>query len=288
MSRGAEILTSDPIFIIAAARSGTKFLRDCLAADPRICVVPHDVNYIWRYGQEGSAHDVLDPSSLTEDQRLFIRRELLRLREPRSGCILLEKTVSNSLRVPYVDAVFPNARYVHLIRDGRDVARSALKEWRAPREYGRLFSKLRKMPVSSAPYLFWYVKTALQGLMSVGASTPPIWGPRYPGIYEDLSARSLAEVCGLQWQESVRFASQDLSMISKRRVFQIRYEDLVSSASAINELAEKLGLDTRTIEARWGNSVRPNRRSSPSNPQSKELAAMEKLIEPTLASLGYE
>jgi hypothetical protein len=36
--------------------------------------------------------------------------------------ILVEKSPRNSLRVPYVKEIFPEARFIHIVRDGRDVA----------------------------------------------------------------------------------------------------------------------------------------------------------------------
>lgn len=46
------------------------------------------------------------------------------------GELLLSKRTSNNRRIPALDTVFPNAKYVHVIRDGREVADSLLRvEW---------------------------------------------------------------------------------------------------------------------------------------------------------------
>ena len=169
-------MSHSPIFIIGAARSGTKFLRDCLLGDPRICAVPYDVNYIWRYGAATGSDDVLTPEGLDPRRSGFIRTALARQARLKPGGILLEKTVSNSLRVPFVDAIFPEARYIHLVRDGRDVATSAMKEWVSPPDYGRLLHKLWRIPVASIPYLFWYArKSVLSRRRSAGARVA-VWG----------------------------------------------------------------------------------------------------------------
>jgi hypothetical protein len=47
------------VFVIGAARSGTKFLRDVIGASPYAAVVPYDVNYVWRGGNEGFPDDAL-------------------------------------------------------------------------------------------------------------------------------------------------------------------------------------------------------------------------------------
>ncbi len=45
---------------------------------------------------------------------------------------LVEKTPVNSFRIGYLDALCPDARFVHIIRDGRDVAASISRGWPPP------------------------------------------------------------------------------------------------------------------------------------------------------------
>ena len=118
-----------PVIIIGAARSGTKFIRDVLASADGVCAVPYDVNYIWRSGLPSNTHDALQPEQLSEKSVSKIRNSLSSLAGVEAGEVLVEKTVSNSLRVKYVEKVFPNARYVHIVRDGRESTYSAMKQW---------------------------------------------------------------------------------------------------------------------------------------------------------------
>ncbi len=46
--------------------------------------------------------------------------------------VVVEKTCANSLRVPFVDRVVPEARYVFIRRDGLDAVGSAMARWKAP------------------------------------------------------------------------------------------------------------------------------------------------------------
>lgn len=248
-----------PIFIIGAARSGTKFLRDCLKSDSKVYAIPYDVNYIWRYDQPMDSDDRLSPDSLNEKKIAFIRKALLQQSRVKEGGILLEKTVSNSLRVPFVEAIFPDARYVHLIRDGHDVAASAMTEWSAPPHYSRLLQKLVRLPIASLPYLLWYIRNSLTSGQKKSRPSTKIWGPRYPGIFNDVENLTLAEVCANQWQKSVEIAQNDLQGIPADRVFEIRYEDLVKDKTAIADLANGLELDSTTIVQTWESTVRPSR-----------------------------
>ena len=224
-----------PIIIIGAARSGTKFLRDLLASAEGVQAVPYDINYVWRYGAEESPHDVLDPEILSTKRLNYIRNTIRQLSRAKPNDVMIEKTVSNSLRVPFVDKVFPDARYVHLIRDGHDVTESAMRQWQAKPEIGGLFKKLKSIPFGSWTYVVWFAKNFLVGLAK-GRGGGGIWGPRFPGVQAAAEKLSLAELCATQWRVSVETATVDLANISdaSSRVFTITYANLVKNEDALS------------------------------------------------------
>jgi hypothetical protein len=107
-------------FVIGCARSGTSILGELIASHP-------DVQYVFE------AHDVWESVGtgpggshrLTADDATPAVRDRLRgwVRERLGGRrLFVEKTPRNVLRVPFLRAVFPEARLVHIVRDGRDVA----------------------------------------------------------------------------------------------------------------------------------------------------------------------
>ncbi|HEY9870425.1 MAG TPA: sulfotransferase, partial [Candidatus Obscuribacterales bacterium] len=68
--------------------------------------------------------------------------------EGASSKLVVEKNPRNALRVPYIRAVFPEAKIIHIVRDGRDVACSMRpgcggEEWRhlKPPDWQELFSR---------------------------------------------------------------------------------------------------------------------------------------------------
>lgn len=229
---------AQPIFIIGAARSGTKYLRDILATAPNACKVPYDVNYIWRYGFEQHPDDVLPPEQMTAKQEQFIRTHIHRLAKttPDAATVLFEKTVSNTLRVPYILRAFPDAKFIHLIRDGRSVTESSMRQWEAPPDWGRLVEKFRGMPLQNLGYAAWFVGDIIKGKLE-RRKTDKLWGPRYPGIVDDVRADvPLAEICAKQWAQSVATAQRDLAVLPADRVITIRYDDLVGGEDVIRQL----------------------------------------------------
>ena len=278
-----------PIILVGAARSGTKFLRDILASGHGTAAVPYDVNYVWRYGAERADDDILDPNTLTGKRKQFIRTTLRSLAKARNDDILIEKTVASTLRVPFVDAVFPDARYVHLIRDGREVTESAMRQWRAPPNWAALLQKVRDIPIQNIGYVRWFGWNFVKGLFS-GRKGGKIWGPRFPGIEAMAEKGPLARVCAQQWLESYARASADLPNIAnaENRVFTIRYEDLIRDDIALSKLVDQLGLpDKETIIATFQKKLERNQAEIWRGLPPSDLAQIDHILSPELRELGY-
>ena len=98
--------------------SGTKLIPGLLAEHPELTAVPYDINYVWRYGNEHVEHEGLLPHPVAEKGTRKIGAYLGKFMKRNKTVI--GKTVSNASRLSVVDRVVPDARYVHVIRDGRD------------------------------------------------------------------------------------------------------------------------------------------------------------------------
>ena len=277
-----------PIILIGAARSGTKFLRDILASGHGTAAVPY-VNYVWRYGAEKLDHDILDPAALKNSRKHFVRTTLRSLAKAGSDDILIEKTVASTLRVQFVDAVFPDAKYVHLIRDGREVTESAMRQWKASPNLLALIQKVRAIPIQNFGYVGWFGWNFLKGLFS-GRKGGEVWGPRFPGIEAVARQGPLARVCAQQWIESINRATSDLPSIAnaESRVFTIRYEDLIRDDSALAQLVDQLGLpDKENIVDTFHKKLKPNQAEIWRSLPPSDLATIDHVLSPTLRKLRY-
>lgn len=153
-------------FIVGAPRSGTTLLRLMLDSHPLLAIppetagmVPHvaalaaanDVRVaspegmlevLQTYPPDGNAWDdygltstevlvalrAVQPFNTSDGMRAFFGAYAARFGKPRWG----EKTPGNGASLPLIEQLLPEAHFVHLVRDGRDVAASWVEQWFRP------------------------------------------------------------------------------------------------------------------------------------------------------------
>jgi hypothetical protein len=264
-------------------------LRALVAATRCYAEVPFDVNYVWRYGNESCSHDALKPEDLTERTKRFVRERIGRCAGlPNASMAFVEKSVSNTLRPEFCRAVFPEAKYIALIRDGRDVIQSAVRCWREPPQIGYLVKKLRTFPwLHCASYGRKFLIGA--AARSLGLTTRVgTWGPRYPGIDVDFKRLTVHEVCARQWLASIEHFEGARNAFDQNQLFETRYEDLVSCPEEeLVRLCDFLEIDDRRSIREYAHQMiqRPPRVLC--RPTANQLGQAIELMRPALDRWGY-
>ena len=138
------------IVLIGAARSGTKIMRDTLSRGHRARERSPSTSGSSGASARTSLTTRCEPGSLGPRERAFIARYVDRYAAGQPPSVI-EKTVGNALRVPFVASVFPDATFVHLVRNGVDVAESTMRQWHEPADFRYLASKLRHFPPRLLP-----------------------------------------------------------------------------------------------------------------------------------------
>ena len=120
---------SPPIFLIGCGRSGTTLLGELFAAHPELSYV-HEPYHLWAAVEpmtdflqlyaHGRHHCLLAEEMVTPESR----RRFNCLFSAKLGSTLVEKSPINAMRIGYLNAVSPEATFVHIVRDGVEVARS--------------------------------------------------------------------------------------------------------------------------------------------------------------------
>jgi hypothetical protein len=236
-----------PIIIVGAGRSGTKMLRSILTAHPDVVCFPREINYIWRYGNANADTDELKPEHARPEVIQYIRSQFSQFRKKRNSEIIVEKTCANSLRVDFVHTIFPKAQIIHLVRDGRAVAESARRCWKARPKIRYILEKAIHVPIRDIPYYgSRYLRYQL-GRLNMGDAKQSSWGPRFAQLDELVKEKTLIEVCGIQWKVCVQAAEAAMKDLPSDQTITLRYEDIInSSLSTIGRLFEKINLPFTT------------------------------------------
>lgn len=233
-----------PVAIIGAPRSGTNMLRDVLTRLPDVGTWPCDeINYIWRHGNVRYSSDEFPAELARPEVKNYVRRQFGKLAKSRNLNYVVEKTCANSLRVEFVNKILPDAKYVYIVRDGRDVVSSAMKRWKAELDLGYIMQKVRYVPVSDLPfYGLNYLGNRVYRLLSK-ESRLAYWGPRLTDMDSILADHDLAGVCAIQWRECVNHSDNAFSRISSERVHKLSYEQFVANpACEVERLCDFLGI----------------------------------------------
>lgn len=235
-SRRLTLKVERPIFILGAPRSGTTFLGSCVGALP-------DVSYHFEPRlTKAVARCVYEGTWTPQRAARYFRGYYgaLLAASGHGGLRFAEKDPENCFIVPFLAEVFPDAVFLHVYRDGRDVAVSHAEQ----------------------PWL----NAASTGTGKSGRGGTP-WGaaPRFwvePERREEFSQVSDLRRSAWMWRRFTSSALAQLAGLPADRVRHLRYEDIVSRpAEAAEVVADFLAVDgpagREALHARFA-KARPN------------------------------
>lgn len=139
------IAIKKPNFIVGCARSGTTILSKWFHHHPDVANLSeaNDIwdptGYPWASSTNGRSSPPIwiNPEAHTArwwqdnaSRQTTIRAVFGVYQTLKYAKVFLNKSPLNTFRIPYLLTIFPNARFVHLVRDGRAVAHSYAKKQR--------------------------------------------------------------------------------------------------------------------------------------------------------------
>ncbi|MFP4521878.1 MAG: sulfotransferase family protein [Fibrobacterota bacterium] len=135
-----NLKTYPPLFIGGAGRSGTTLLRVMIDSHPEIACGPEikifgQTASLWKMAVNSQVKNILGEYGLSKDEidanfRNFCFSFIEKFRKSKGASMWAEKTPTNISHLPFFMEVFPGSRFIHMIRDGRDVVSSLIKqEW---------------------------------------------------------------------------------------------------------------------------------------------------------------
>ena len=187
-----------PVFLLGCARSGTSIFGEALASHPAVTYL-FELSPTWNSIVEEGADHRLEAAAADPELARRVYDEFSGHLRGEPGEVLLEKNPKHVLRLPFLAALFPWGRFIHIIRDGRDTAASLMFRNRGD-GWGHL-----QVP-------------GWRDLLE-----------RYP---KENHIR-----CAHQWRIAVETARCDGARLGGARYREVRYEDLVRNPLAVVEEA---------------------------------------------------
>ena len=214
-----------PIFIVGAPRSGTTFLGSCLAEIPEISYhfEPIGTKIAARYIYEGKWR-------MAKAKRLYksVYAWLMRVHLD-ADLRFAEKTPRNCFAINFLSQVFPDAQFVHIIRDGRDAALSySKKPWLQAAQAKT--GKYEPGGYQYGPYARFWVE---------------------PDRVKEFEMTSDIHRCIWAWRRFTESALEAASSLTTNQYYELRYEALVTKP---REEADRL-LDFLEIEDSISRSI---------------------------------
>ena len=217
-----------PIFIVGAPCSGTSIFYRTLAKHPDLAWIsnitkkvpsslwltrlimlfrddhrPTEANNVWQKFA-GNDDESLDRDDVTAAARKYLYTVLQNNLQLFNKSRFVNKCPGNSVRIEFLKEIFPDAIFLHIIRDGRAAAYSIMR------------SRLQHAGA------YWSVK-------------PPGW--------QALLKLPLVDACALQWKMTVESILQSAKSLPRDQYMEVRYEEfVVRPAEIFEQVGQKCGL----------------------------------------------
>lgn len=208
------VMLKRPVFLIGVPRSGTSLLLHMLINHPDITGFNQEANHLWHphvypwrklaaaqtippYEQDPRAFTKYSLSLTTNNDIDLLKATFGAAQYLADAKVVLNKSAMLCFMLPQLVTWFPDAKFIHLVRDGRAVAFS-----RATKEHA-------KMTQHSETYIergFWRNFSDLLGDVAIA------------------------------WTESlfeVQRTDQELGLTDNRRMLTLKYEDLCADPEAV-------------------------------------------------------
>ena len=241
--------SADFVFIVGSERSGTTILGEILNLHPDISQW-YEPYFVWDKYFRNKSHDERTEEDATPEIIKQIYKDFEIFRKKNKCPVIVDKSPRNSLKIPFIQKIFPNARFIHLLRDGRDVTLSINKEWIRRKKiisgtnggqkfnYEKAFEVIRQW-LNRQPFLYdkmralWFEthghlfdKTKhlnrLRWHGNIG------WGPRFKGWENFFYSRTCLEFNAMQWTNCHTAIKNSWQNIPSDKKLEIRYENLIS------------------------------------------------------------
>jgi len=255
------------VFIIGCARSGKTLLANCLSrhTDVTHWSEANDIwdpkGYPWHKSKLETPPIECDPVAFTarwrrdtiEKRQKTVRATFGAYQWLSRKRVFLNDSHMNTFRIPQILHIFPQARFIHVLRDGRAVAHDYAEQLRPKME---------------------------------------IWSEAYEKLGLTCSHDELILRLGRFWKagvEEILYQDQKLKLSQRGVLFELTYEQLCENpALSLQQVLLHLGLDENCLISMTTQLPAGTRGPGRCRKLDKELLSqLEMVLQPTLNRKGY-
>lgn len=225
---GDEIVKS--LIIVSSPRSGSTMFFEALEKNSDLCSIGGEshgliesIEALHPISQNYDSNVLTDKHCSQEiSQELYARFYQHAVKpdgsKPKPGepMRLLEKTPKNALRIPFMKHLFPDAQFVYLYRDPKQVISSMIDAWQS----GRFITYPNLPSWTELPWSLLLI----------------------PG-WRELIGKPLHYVVANQWATTTRIMLDDLQTLDQNQIIKVRYEDLLLNTNTeLNRVCTYAGI----------------------------------------------
>ena len=210
-----------PVFLIGCPRSGTSAVLQVLLRCPELRTVQLEGHILWDafHPRKQRKSDALDEAHVSDRERAYVYLAIRIFARGR----FVDKTPENCLRIPYLDALFPDATFLFLHRNAAGNVNSLIEGWRArPR------------------FVTHRLPEPLEGIAPLDGS---LWSFALLPEWRKLRRASLEEICARQYVVCNETVLDARAGMATRRWLDVSYDRFVAApVDETRRLLRELGL----------------------------------------------
>jgi hypothetical protein len=200
---------------------------------------------------------------------------------------LLEKTPKNTLRVPLLNRLFPDALFVWNRRRPAENVDSLIAGWETVEHLGSM-----RLP-SFARVRFARAGYAVAGGLNLQDYTGEKWKFALVPEWPSLEGKTVADVAAWQYYQCNHYALRDLDRLDEQRIFAVRHETFVAEpVDTVKRIFAWAGLPESPVAERFAanlprvNSTRNTNAQSPDR-ETKALRHPDRVDRATREISGF-
>lgn len=278
-----------PIFIIGAPRSGTTWIGEIMKQHPDIKLL-HEISNIWMWKNAYKTDDVLTESDLNPKTKTYIQQKFFSYLQNTQKKRICDKTPRNCLRIRAIKEVFPDAKIIMVLRDGRAIINSTKKELNQPKGIPRkeIFRRLKNLSLTEIAVFLPRLGSRLKRIVGIPLD---YWGARPPGWQKWVGKFPPHIVLAKQWSATMELAISEGRKLPSENYLEINYENLVKAPEAgLLKIANFIELENPQPVINFAVSTAdPSRTDKWKDTFDDQLLEeIKEIMEPTMIKLGYQ